>query len=520
MVPLSAVRQSIPGRVFTGFVVLLVTFGAVTLYTVLQIRALGADVTRLYGTVVPLPALVAQLRSDLQALDLVLALESPDRAAARRDAHVLRRRTSYLDAIAEHFARARARVDDPDAPAAVRALRPRLAELDEQASDLARAVDSYLTLAAETDPEIATARRRDARRRLNELGRALDLFEPALQEALDRTVLALRDEENRAAWGAILLAIAALVIGLGITLSAARLLRPLRSLRAGVERIARGDYAGEPVTVRGSGELAALAEDFNRMADAIRRRDEQLSAQQKELLHRERLATVGRMSAQITHELRNPLSSIGLNSELLMEELAAHAPDALTGARDLLADIIKEVERLREITEEYLRFARLPRPERTPVDLNHTAAELAEFVRYEMQHAEVKVRVDPDPAGRPALVDPNQLRSALLNLLRNAREAMPRGGHVVIRVRSLGDCATLAVIDDGPGVPPDVRDRLFEPFFSTKPQGTGLGLAMVRKIIEAQDGRVTIEDTPGGGTTVRFDLPLAPYQGTLPPQPV
>ncbi|MCA9537865.1 MAG: two-component sensor histidine kinase, partial [Myxococcales bacterium] len=204
--------------------------------------------------------------------------------------------------------------------------------------------------------------------------------------------------------------------------------------------------------------------------------------------------------------------SIGLNSELLMEELAlVDDPEALSGARDLLHDIIKEVERLREITEEYLRFARLPRPERVPVDLNHAAAELLEFVRGEMERAGARTRLDADPAARPALVDPNQLRSALLNLLRNAREAIEgRGGHIVLRVRTLGDCATIAVVDDGPGVAADVQERLFEPFYSTKPQGTGLGLAMVRKIIEAQDGAVRFESAPGKGTTVRLELPLAP----------
>lgn len=508
-------RQSIPGRVFTGFVLLLVTFGGVTVYTVWQVRALGRDVARVYATVVPLPAIVAQIKSDLQGLDLVLAIESPDRAARQRDAHVVQRRTSYLATIGNRLAQARERLSDEAAPPEVRPLLEPLRALDGQFADLERAVQAYF--AAIDDPDAAAPHRREARTLLSRLGRGLDLFELALDEALDRAILAFSREEERAAWGAIVLAAVAMVLGVGITISAARLLGPLRSLRAGVERIARGDYAGEPVAVAGSGELAALAVDFNRMAEAIRRRDEQLSAQQKELLHRERLATVGRMSAQITHELRNPLSSIGLNSELLMEELElSGAGEALVGARDLLADIIKEVERLREITEEYLRFARLPRPERVPIDLNHTAAELAEFVRHEMERAKVKVRVDPDPAGRPALVDPNQLRSALLNLLRNAREAMPDGGHVVMRVRSLGDHATLAVIDDGPGVPESIRERLFEPFFSTKPQGTGLGLAMVRKIIEAQDGRVIVESS-GRGTTVRLELPLAPMRDTRPP---
>jgi signal transduction histidine kinase len=267
------------------------------------------------------------------------------------------------------------------------------------------------------------------------------------------------------------------------------------------------------VSIDDRGELGALAAEFNVMAAAIQRRDAQLSAQQEQLLHRERLATVGKLSAQITHELRNPLSSIGLNSELLKEELAMGQGVAdLDGARELLSNIIREVERLREITEEYLRFARLPRPECVPVDLNHAAGDLMEFVRTEMQRAKVRIRLDADRAAHPAYVDPNQLRAALLNLLRNAREAMPDGGHVVLRVRSLGGQATVEVIDDGPGVPDDLRERLFEPFFSTKPQGTGLGLSMVRKIMDALDGEVSISSVPGKGTTVRLSMPLAPTE--------
>ncbi|MEZ4467639.1 MAG: ATP-binding protein, partial [bacterium] len=165
---------------------------------------------------------------------------------------------------------------------------------------------------------------------------------------------------------------------------------------------------------------------------------------------------------------------------------------------------------LREITEEYLRFARLPRPELRDVDLNHACDELAEFVRGEMEQAGVRLRVDPDRAGRAARVDPNQLRAALLNLVRNAREAIGEaGGHVVLRVRTLGDHATVAVVDDGPGLSPAAREHLFEPFFSTRPQGTGLGLPMVRLILQAQQGHVEIDDTPGGGTTVTLVLPVA-----------
>jgi two-component system, NtrC family, sensor kinase len=497
-----AVSLSIPAKVFAGYVALLLTFGAVSGFTVWQIRELGERANALYETLVPLPSAVAEMRSELRSLDLVTEQSEP--AALRRTVHLARRVHPTLDRLNRAFLRAEERLLEPRVPGA-EALQIHLAELRSAERALARAVTAFFDdVEAGRDPA-----RRELRRQLAALGRALDRFDARLQKTLDGAVVTFGEEEQSATWAAIVLATVAMFIGALITFTASRLLRPLRSLRAAVERIAEGDYGDAPVPEGGSGELRALAVEFNRMAGAIARRDAQLSAQQKELLDRERLATVGRMSAQITHELRNPLSSIGLNSELLLEELEPGAELDRTAARSLLESIIREVDRLREITEEYLRFARLPRPERVPVNLNHAVEELLEFLRGEMTQAGVRTRLDPDPAAHPALVDPNQLRAALLNLLRNAREATGEGGHVVVRVRSLGGSATVEVVDDGPGLSPEAREHLFEPFFSTKPQGTGLGLSMVRRIVEAQEGTISFA-TPGTrGAIARLTLPLA-----------
>ena len=499
------VRPTIPGQVFAAFVALLLTFGAVSIYTVWQVRDLGARLARIHGTLLPLPAVVAEAKSDLRGLDLVV--DQPDPTALRRSVHIARRVRPYLQRLSRGFAEVRRLLDESTAPAELAALQAQLDGLDARRAALDQSATTFFDL-VESGADVEPARQ-EVQTRLRALGRALASFEIDLRRVADRAVASFATEEQRVVWGAIVLAAVAMVIGIGITFGANRILKPLRPLREGVERIARGEY-DQPVVVGGtSGELAALAAEFNRMAEAIRKRDEQLSAQQRELVHRERLAAVGRMSAQITHELRNPLSSIGLNSELLMEEL-----DASADARALLENIIKEVERLREITEEYLRFARLPRPEPVPVDLNHAAAELLEFVRSELEHADVKARLDADRAARPARVDPNQIRAALLNLVRNAREALEgRGGHIVIRVRSLGDHATVAVSDDGPGMSAEARERLYEPFFSTKPQGTGLGLSLVKRIVEIQGGRIDVDTAPGKGTTVRLVLPLAEEGG-------
>ena len=115
-------------------------------------------------------------------------------------------------------------------------------------------------------------------------------------------------------------------------------------------------------------------------------------------------------------------------------------------------------------------FARLPVPELRPVDLNYAAAELLEFTRSEMERANVKTRLDPDPAIRPAMADPNQVRAALINLLRNA-QALHHGGHIVMRVRTIGDQTSVEVTDDGPGIPVEARPQLFAPFFGTDLRG-------------------------------------------------
>lgn len=505
--PRTTVRPSIPTKVFAAFAVLLLAFGAVTGFMMWRLQSVGDEVNRLHATLLPLPSVVAELRSELAGLDLLLEVE-PD--GLPRAVHVARRVHPYLEHMREAYTEARAALDRGTPPPAAAAFVRRfegfsadLDDLDETIRALFAAVD------AQASAERLTSLRRAARKVVRRTGRNTEALRLDLGQALDAAVLSITQAEQRARWSAIALAAVGMVLGMLVTLNTSRLLSPLATLRAAVASVARGEYESAVVEDM-PGEFGELAHEFNRMAEAIRDRDARLNDQQKELLHQERLATVGHMSAQITHELRNPLTSIGLNSELLMEELEL-SPDsgALGDARGLLVNIIREVERLREITEEYLRFARLPRPERVPVSLEQVANDLVTFVRSEMDRAEVRIRVDADPHGRPALIDPNQVRAALLNLVRNAREACPEGGHVVVRVRTLGDHATLSVKDDGPGMTDEVRERLLEPFFSTKPQGTGLGLPMVQKIVQAQNGRLRIESAQGKGTEVMMDLPLA-----------
>ena len=250
------------------------------------------------------------------------------------------------------------------------------------------------------------------------------LLQAALESHTSELLLTAEREESRTVASIVIYTLLALSVGAGAALVSQRLLAPIRTLTEGVKAVASGDLTRQ-VEVRGGDELGVLAREFNAMAASLER-------QRQELQRAERLAAVGRISAHITHEIRNPLNSLGLNAELLAEELE---PGASAEARALVVAITREVDRLNAVAEEYLRFARLPRLVMAREDLNEIVGGLLDFVAPEMQAAGIAVERDLAPDLPAVRGDEGQLRAALLNLLRNSREAMSGGG--TIRVRTV-----------------------------------------------------------------------------------
>jgi signal transduction histidine kinase len=282
-----------------------------------------------------------------------------------------------------------------------------------------------------------------------------------------------------------------------------RTLRPLHVLRAQARQIAGGDY-GRRTGVRSRDEIGDLARELDVMAEAVEEREHRL-------IRSERLATVGKMAAQVTHEVRNPLASIGLYAELLGDEMAEG-----TESKRLVASISSEVDRLTEITETYLRFARLPQPRLEREDLGALVASVAEFARAELAQAKIELQLEFPTVPLEVAADENQLRQALLNLIRNAREAMTAGGHLRISVkREADDMASISMTDSGAGISAENLPKIFDPFFSTKAKGTGLGLALVQQIAVEHGGRaeVTSDGVAGAGTTFRLVLPARAVNG-------
>lgn len=223
-------------------------------------------------------------------------------------------------------------------------------------------------------------------------------------------------------------------------------------------------------------------------------------------------ATLSRLAGGLVHELKNPLSTIGLHLALLEEEWSKADPVRARRSLQALGRLRGEVSRLNDILEDFLRYARTDVLERHPTDLNELVEQVERFVQPELASQNVVLRAYHDPGLPRAEVDGARLRQALLNLVINARQAMTeRGrGEITLLTRHEPGWARIEVVDDGPGMTPEVLQRCSEPWYSTKRGGTGLGLPIVRRLLEAHGGRLELESAPGRGTRAVMWIPLPP----------
>jgi signal transduction histidine kinase len=233
-----------------------------------------------------------------------------------------------------------------------------------------------------------------------------------------------------------------------------------------------------------------------------------LQAAQQELVVAERMATVGRLSLKVAHEVRNPIAAIGLNAEMLGDIVSERSDPEMVEAKSLVGAIRDQVGALDALTEEYLAFARFPRPQFDEDSVNDMATAVIEFVRPLAARQGITVRAETDAEVPSMAIDRTLLRQAVLNLIKNGLEAVSQGGTLTLTTRRLGDTVEIAVSDSGPGISEEVGRRLFEQFFTTKPQGTGLGLAITRQIAEEHGGTVEWTKQAGPGTTFTIKLPI------------
>lgn len=223
--------------------------------------------------------------------------------------------------------------------------------------------------------------------------------------------------------------------------------------------------------------------------------------------HRERLMYLGTISSGLAHEIRTPLNAIQMNIDLLAEELDAVAPQEREEFAKRVGRIRRETKSLRGIVDSFLAFARPPKLQQTPLDLNAYLSELTEFIEPEAKKLRISVEKDFDPELYPVPIDPQQFGQVMMNLITNARDAVGEQGTITVRTRGTDRAIEIDVEDDGGGVKPGDEERVFDIFYSTKEAGAGLGLGIARRIVEEHGGELVLENHPGRGAVFKVKLP-------------
>ena len=239
-------------------------------------------------------------------------------------------------------------------------------------------------------------------------------------------------------------------------------------------------------------ESARYKQTSEQLAEANRN----LSAAQAEVRRTERLAALGQLSAGLAHELRNPLGSIKGSADLLVHSAAKDNPVA----QELASIISSEVDRTNLLVTRFLDFARPLEPRRQPTDLIRVIDQAA-------THSGVPIERDYPPSLPLLPLDPALMEQVFINLITNAKQASTNGSPITVRIREAAGQAEVSIIDHGCGIPADKTESIFNPFFTTKQDGVGLGLAIVSKIVDGHGGRMAVDSEPGKGSTFRVYLP-------------
>jgi two-component system, NtrC family, sensor kinase len=527
-------RFSLSGKIFLGVTLIIVVFGGVQVYSLYRMMRYRDDVKVLIKGLTPLSL---EVRESLRSTDsLIFSLKQPsprdiilvknfilylepfrrvEQLVARTEQ---RRRTlpigqtegvdAFLAGVQDDLDRLLTgeqfyRIATRDLPSLLAMLEPLLQDDFSNRHVFRLVFDTFLDHLERTET-IDQPALDLIERFLLSLKRGLFRVQKDIHRFSDQQSDRIENRESTSILTLILMTSFATLLGIIILFGARATLRPIYRLIDAVRVLSSGDYS-QRIDVHGGDEIGQLAAEFNRMVASLEERDQILAEQRERLLRSERLAVIGKMASFIAHEVRNPLSSIALNTEILQEEVATG------GAVDqdrLLASIMQEVDRLRDVTEQYLQYARMPAPETIDIPLAEIVSSFLQWQRPELERAGIELEVELDEGAR-ATVDVDQVRQALVNLTQNAVEALDGRAlrRVGVQVRRREGWSEIVVQDSGAGIPEDVRARVTEPFYTTRRTGTGLGLAICQEIAEQHGGALEIDSPVGEGARVRLRFP-------------
>lgn len=299
-----------------------------------------------------------------------------------------------------------------------------------------------------------------------------------------------------------------LIVGIGalFVISSSVAMR-LKKLTGVMEKTGRGNF---PVVVpleisAKNDEVDVLIQEFNNMEQQLAEREDELARKNEELLQSRKLAAIGTLASGVAHELNNPLNNIYISAQVLKREAGEGCPPII---KETVDDILSQSIRVKRIVGNLLVFARGKEPQLREVEVNRLITEAYKLLGSSVDLHRINFAPDSNPAGIFLEVDPEQMERVFINLFANAVDAMDGEGELGVKVEMEKDSVKIQVSDTGKGMPGDVIEKIFEPFYTTKDKGTGLGLAIVYNTVKRHNGEISVKSEEGRGTSFIIRLPV------------
>jgi hypothetical protein len=291
-----------------------------------------------------------------------------------------------------------------------------------------------------------------------------------------------------------------------VTLSALLVLieRPLEELKKIIARVREGDLSARVKFAVRSDDVGQLGRQFNEMIQELaENRVEIERLHQFEMARAEHLATIGELAAGLAHEIRNPLAGIAGVVEVMGRELPKES-----SSRAVLPEVQAEIQHIQAILNDLLAYARPRPPEFHPADLNATVEQAVFLARQQVRTRPIEITLAPEKSLPRISHDPVQIQQVVLNLLLNGIQAVRNQGKIEVTLRQAGEWAVIRIRDTGKGIPRDSLAKIFKPFFTTRKEGTGLGLPLAKGIVESHKGKIEVTSEPGQGAQFEVWLPM------------
>ncbi len=280
--------------------------------------------------------------------------------------------------------------------------------------------------------------------------------------------------------------------------------RPLEELMNTIARVRRGDLTARVSFAKREDDIGQLGRQFNEMIERLDQSREEIEEfHRREMARAEHLATLGELAAGLAHEIRNPLAGIAGVVDIMGKELPADSP-----SRDVIGEVHKEILQIQAILNDLLSYARPRPPDFHPADLNTTIEQAVLLSRQQVLTKPVQVLFEPNPALPPVEHDPALIQQVILNLVLNGIQAISGAGQVRVGLNAEQEFVVVQVSDTGRGIPAEALPKIFKPFFTTRREGTGLGLSLANSIVQSHGGRIEVSSTPGKGTQFKIWLAI------------